>query len=108
MQARYVLHTAGPIWRSGRDEPALLRSCYQNSLQAAVWLGLRTIAFPAISCGVYGYPIDAAVEMALATTLRFLSGDTTLQKVYFVAFDERVADAFYQQTSTQDGKPTLF
>ena len=66
LPARHVIHTVGPVWHGGtQDEPELLASCYRNSLQLAIENGVRTIAFPAISCGVYGYPIDAATEIAV-------------------------------------------
>lgn len=100
LRARFVLHTAGPIWHGGqRGEEEQLRSCYESSLQAAVWLGIRTLAFPAISCGVYGYPIDAAAEVAVRTTQAFLAKHPTIEKVIFVAFDEPVAAALQRQTS---------
>ena len=69
LPARHVIHTVGPIWRGGgQREPELLASCYRNSLGLAVRHGLRTIAFPAISCGIYGYPVDQAAEIAVAET----------------------------------------
>src|ERR1700678_1644907 len=69
LKARHVIHTVGPVWRGGgHDEPALLASCYRESLTLAVAHGVRSIAFPAISCGVYGYPIPAAAQIAIETT----------------------------------------
>ncbi|MGB2973177.1 MAG: O-acetyl-ADP-ribose deacetylase, partial [Candidatus Competibacter sp.] len=66
LPARYVIHTVGPIWGGGdRGEPELLASCYRNSLELAMENGVRTLAFPAISCGVYGYPLAAAARIAL-------------------------------------------
>src|SRR5262245_23303811 len=74
LPAKHVIHTVGPIWRGGAHrEPDLLRSCYYSSLALAVEHQIKTIAFPAISCGVYGYPIEAAVKIAVKETLEFLS-----------------------------------
>src|SRR5881296_692335 len=68
LPARHVIHTVGPVWRGGRHgEPELLRACYQRSLELAVEHGLRSIAFPAISCGAYGYPIELAVPTAVSS-----------------------------------------
>ena len=91
LPAKYVIHTVGPVWRGGvHNEPALLASCYRNSLALAQQHGVRSIAFPAISCGVYGYPIDAAVAIAVRETRGF--GGTI--KIIFCAFDEDVFTAY--------------
>jgi O-acetyl-ADP-ribose deacetylase (regulator of RNase III) len=95
LKARHVIHTPGPIWRGGtRDEPALLASCYRESLTIAVAHGIRSIAFPAISCGVYGYPIAQAARIAIDTTRLFLEEDRTLEIVTFACFGEQVLTAF--------------
>ncbi|MCQ2500796.1 MAG: O-acetyl-ADP-ribose deacetylase [Lachnospiraceae bacterium] len=74
LPAKHVIHTVGPIWRGGNsNEPALLANCYRNSLQLALDNGLRTIAFPSISTGVYGYPIDLAAEIAVKTVKDFVA-----------------------------------
>ena len=87
MPARYVIHTVGPVWRGGSQrEPELLASCYRRSLTLAIENGVRTIAFPAISCGVYGYPIDQAAEIAV----RECSG-SSIDRVLLVSFG---ADVF--------------
>jgi O-acetyl-ADP-ribose deacetylase (regulator of RNase III) len=90
LKARHVIHTVGPIWRGGmQGEPGLLANCYRNSLALAAANGVRTIAFPSISTGAYGYPIDKACRIALGETLRFLESDETIEKVVFVCFSER-------------------
>jgi len=87
LPAKWVIHTVGPVWHGGtRNEPDLLANCYRNSLSVAVENGLKTIAFPSISTGVYRYPIDQACRIALSTTMEFLKTDDTLQKVVFVCF----------------------
>ncbi|RGC65853.1 O-acetyl-ADP-ribose deacetylase [Micromonospora sp. MW-13] len=83
---RYVIHTVGPIWEGGdRGEADVLASCYRRSLQVAGEIGARTVAFPAIATGVYGFPPDQAARIAVAT---IKSTPTTVQRVRLVAFDE--------------------
>jgi O-acetyl-ADP-ribose deacetylase (regulator of RNase III) len=85
LPAKYVIHTVGPVWRGGgAGEPELLASCYRRSLDLAREHALRSIAFPAISCGIYGYPLDAAAEVAVGT-VRAHAGDD-FDRVLFVAF----------------------
>jgi len=87
LKAKYVIHTVGPVWRGGRHgEPELLAEAYRNSLKLAVSRGLKTIAFPAISTGAYGYPMDKAAEVALKTVKEFLEGEDKLEEVVFVLF----------------------
>ncbi len=87
LPARAVIHTVGPIWRGGTaGEASLLAACYRNSLALAVEHGLRTIAFPSISTGAYGFPIEQAAPIALATIDDFLAGDDWLTRVLLVAF----------------------
>jgi O-acetyl-ADP-ribose deacetylase len=101
LPAKHVIHTVGPIWRGGRhDEPALLANCYLNSLQLAIEYQLKTIAFPAISCGIFGYPIPKATEIALQTTRVFTTQNPGIDTVYFVAFNEEIERA-YQQALAQ-------
>ena len=100
LPARYVIHTVGPIWRGGSaNEPALLASCYRESLTLAVAHGIRTIAFPAISCGVYGYPIPAAARIAIESVAAFLSAESTLSEVTFACFGQPVFEAFQSAAS---------
>jgi O-acetyl-ADP-ribose deacetylase len=86
LSARWVIHTVGPVWRGGSDgEPELLASCYRRSLEVAEDVGARTIAFPAISTGVYGYPRDEAASIAVGV-LRSSTAD--LDEATLVAFDD--------------------
>jgi O-acetyl-ADP-ribose deacetylase len=94
LPAKYVIHAVGPVWRGGdRGEPALLASCYRRSLELALANDVRTIAFPAISCGVYGYPIDAAAEIAVGETARVLDDNESIDRILFVAFGDDVRRA---------------
>ncbi len=89
LPAKYVIHTVGPVWNGGRkNEAEHLYACYQNSLRLAVMHGCKSIAFPNISTGVYGYPKDKAAAVAVKAVVEFLSGDESLEKVVFVCFDE--------------------
>jgi O-acetyl-ADP-ribose deacetylase (regulator of RNase III) len=89
LAARHVIHTVGPVWRGGsRGEPELLANCYRNSMALARDAGLRSIAFPAISCGIYGYPIDAAATIAVREVRAFLDRGMQPTSVLLVAFDE--------------------
>jgi len=90
LKARYVIHTVGPVWRGGRrGEPQLLRKTYYNSLKLAVSKSLKTMAFPSISTGVYGYPIEKASRIALQTVKEFLDKEDKLDEVVFVLFTKR-------------------
>ena len=94
LPARHIIHTVGPVWAGGqRNEPALLAACYRNSLQLAVSQGVRTLAFPAISCGVYGYPLDLACEVALQVLTAALAQRPPLDRIVLVAFSGAVATA---------------
>lgn len=88
LAARYVIHTVGPVWRDGSEgEAELLASCYRSSLGLAVEHGIKTLAFPAISCGVYGYPPPQAVDIAVRECSAFLSGGAPLDRIVFACFD---------------------
>ena len=91
LAARHVIHTVGPVWRGGgHGEPALLASCYRSSLALAEREGLRSLAFPAISCGVYGYPIERACAVAVAEIRRHLASGSSVERVELVCFGEDV------------------
>ena len=90
LPAKWVIHTVGPVWYGGNENEAeLLANCYRNSLALAKKNGIRTIAFPAISTGVYNYPKDQACLIALRETMKFLESDTTIEKIIFVCFSGR-------------------
>jgi O-acetyl-ADP-ribose deacetylase (regulator of RNase III) len=94
LPAKWVIHTVGPVWRGGtHGEAELLASCYRRSLELAVEHDVRTIAFPAISCGVYGYPVDAAMEIAVRETDEFLRAHGTIERVTFACFGDDVFSA---------------
>jgi len=97
LAARHVIHTVGPVWRGGSaNEEAQLATCYRSSLAIAVAEGLRSIAFPAISTGVYGFPRERACTIAVNETHRFLLADATMERVIFVSFDAET-DALYRK-----------
>ncbi len=97
LPARHVIHTVGPVWRGGgHGEDALLASCYRKSLLLAKTHALKSVAFPAISTGVYRFPLEQACEIAVRTVGEFLSDDRTLEKVIFVCFDAGTL-ALYQE-----------
>jgi O-acetyl-ADP-ribose deacetylase (regulator of RNase III) len=89
LKARHVIHTVGPVWQGGgAGERELLAACYENSLRLAAELGCRSVAFPAISTGVYGYPADEAAEVAVGTVARVLEELPGLEEARLVAFNE--------------------
>ena len=95
LPAKYVIHAVGPVWTGGdKGEPDLLASCYRCSFKVAREIGLRSIAFPAISCGVYHYPVDKAVEIALRETKAELDKNKWIEKVIFACFGDDVFAAY--------------
>jgi O-acetyl-ADP-ribose deacetylase len=97
LKARHVIHTVGPVWHGGdRGEPELLASCYRNVLRLARQHGLRTVAFPSISTGAYGYPLERAVDIAVATVRDELARSPEIAEVRFVTFGE-AATASYRK-----------
>jgi len=105
LPAKHVIHTVGPIYTGGHDgEPELLERCYRRSMEEALRVGARTVAFPAISCGVYGYPIPDAARIALKTVQVFLTDDTSIREVRFVLFSQSVYDHFLGAARTIDAE----
>ena len=105
LPARYVIHTVGPVWSGGNsDEPNLLASCYRNSLELAVANGLKKIAFPAISCGIYGYPIPDAAQIAVREVRDFLKRNSAIDKVYFTCFGDEIFTAYRSAAHTLLGE----
>jgi O-acetyl-ADP-ribose deacetylase (regulator of RNase III) len=98
LRARWVIHTVGPVWRGGdHGEPDLLASCYRRSLEEAQRVGARSVAFPAISTGVYGYPADLAAGIAITTTS---AAPADVDRVLFVAFDRTTAELYERLLSS--------
>ncbi len=90
LPAKYIIHTVGPVWRGGKhNEDQLLESAYRRSLEVAVENGIKTIAFPNISTGVYGFPKERAADIAIRTVKEFLSNHPEIEKVIFVAYDSK-------------------
>ncbi|MBU0698465.1 MAG: O-acetyl-ADP-ribose deacetylase [Proteobacteria bacterium] len=94
LPARYVIHTVGPVYTGKAEDSRLLSLCYRNSLRLAVENHITSIAFPAISCGVYGYPIEEACKIAVDTTCEFLNTNSTIQKVIFILFSSDSYDVY--------------
>ncbi|MEU8844881.1 O-acetyl-ADP-ribose deacetylase [Streptomyces sp. NPDC048564] len=94
LDARWVIHTVGPVWAATEDRSELLASCYRESLRVADELGARTVAFPAISTGIYGWPMDDGARIAVATVR---AADTSVEEVGFVLFDEAAYEEFARQ-----------
>jgi O-acetyl-ADP-ribose deacetylase len=95
LPARFVIHTVGPVWQGGvANEEELLASCHRRALEVAAELGCRTVAFPAISTGVYRFPVDRAAEIALTTTRKALEAHPEIEEVRFVLFSDEHLAAF--------------
>ena len=101
LPARYVIHTVGPVWQGGaRGEAALLAACYRNSLALARDRGMRSIAFPAISCGVYGYPLEQATAIAVREVASIVPSMPALERVIFACFGANALAAYEQSLRT--------
>jgi O-acetyl-ADP-ribose deacetylase len=102
LPAKYVIHTVGPVWRGGHEgEAALLEACYRRSLQLAVWLGCRTIAFPAISCGAYAFPIDQASSISIRAIQNALNSGFPLEQISLIAFERETYDAWMRELGSE-------
>lgn len=103
LPARYVIHTVGPVWQGGEQgEPALLAACYANALALARDLKIASIAFPAISCGVYGYPLDLATAIATREVAAAVTGIPSLERVVFACFGEQALAAYRTALATHE------
>jgi O-acetyl-ADP-ribose deacetylase (regulator of RNase III) len=101
LPAKFVIHTVGPVWNGGgHGEPELLASCYRCCFRIAREQGIKTLAFPAISCGVYRYPVEQAVEIALRETVAELAANEAVEKVIFACFG---ADIYQAYLKAEDG-----
>jgi len=105
MAAKYVIHTVGPVYgRGGKDKAELLAACYRNSMKLAAEKGLKAIAFPAISTGVYGYPLEEAAKVSSAAIENFLGADKSIQEVRLVFFSPTDADIFLKRHAFTESK----
>jgi O-acetyl-ADP-ribose deacetylase len=105
LPAKWVIHTVGPVWAGGnKNEDVLLANCYRNSLETARDLGVKTIAFPSISTGAYGYPLDRATAIALKETKKFLHADKAISKVVFVCFGPKALHTYKEVAEKVFGK----
>ncbi|EKY3090107.1 O-acetyl-ADP-ribose deacetylase [Cronobacter dublinensis] len=106
LAAKAVVHTVGPVWRGGNDnEPQLLADAYRNSLELVIANGYRSVAFPAISTGIYGYPKAAAAQIAFDTVSDYLTRRPQLQQVYFVCYDEENFLLYQRLLGQYDAQP---
>ena len=95
LPARYIIHAVGPVWRGGDNgEEELLASCYRQALHTAADEGLKSVAFPAISCGVYGYPREQAAEVAVRTVVETLAECPGIEKVFLVGYDQEMQEIY--------------
>ena len=102
LKAKYVIHTPGPVWRGGKwAEEELLAECYKNCLRLAAEYGVKTIAFPSISTGVYRFPVKLAAQIAVREILAFLRENTEIEQVTMVCFDENTQQAYEEALEEQ-------
>lgn len=101
LPAKYIFHAVGPVWRGGNNgEAGLLASCYRNAMSLAVELSIASIAFPAISCGIYGYPLKLAVPVAVNAVREALENTDNSLRVIFCCFDQEMAEAYMSYLSS--------
>lgn len=106
LPARHIIHTVGPVWRGGEaGEPALLASCYDSALALARQNGLRSIAFPAISTGIFGYPMDKAADVAAVSVANWLEASPdAFDRIIFVCFDVRATEIYAAAAARRDAR----
>jgi O-acetyl-ADP-ribose deacetylase (regulator of RNase III) len=106
LPAKHVIHAVGPVWRGGaHGEPELLAACHRRSLELALAHGARTIAFPAISCGVYGYPLEHAAPIAVGECARFLAGAPSIERIVFALFSDDALAAYRAALAELEPRP---
>jgi len=104
LPARWVIHTVGPVWNGGgHGEDELLAACYRNCLRLADEHVVRSITFPAISCGVYHFPLERAVHIAVREVWQYLQGDTGIERIVFCCFGRNVADCYRREVASLHG-----
>lgn len=95
LPSKFIIHTVGPVWRGGKNnEEELLKSCYLTSLNLAIKNNIKTIAYPAISCGIYGFPIDKAAKIAFETVKDFISQNDRIEKIIFIDINDKVINEY--------------
>ncbi len=103
LPANYIIHTVGPVWQGGHaNEQEQLRACYHHSLRLARTYQINTVAFPAISCGVYGFPLPLAAEIAISEVSRFLAAEQSPEKVIFCCFSGEIVEIYLQAIANHD------
>ncbi len=106
LPAKHIIHTVGPVWRGGDNgEPALLARCYRRSLEVAAGLGVRSIAFPAISTGVYGYPVEAAAAIAVETVRAWMADNPLPDRIVLCAFGDRACATLQRALAAAEDSP---
>lgn len=102
LPAKYIIHTPGPIWHGGQHQEAeLLASCYKSCLNLATQHGIKTIAFPAISCGIYGFPVEKAAKIAVKEVSAFLAKHPDIETVHLTCFDQNMYDIYQHELQSQ-------
>lgn len=95
LPSKFIIHTVGPVWRGGKNnEEELLKSCYLTSLNLAIKNNIKTIAYPAISCGIYGFPIDKAAKTAFETVKKFISQNDRIEKIIFIDINDKAINEY--------------
>jgi O-acetyl-ADP-ribose deacetylase (regulator of RNase III) len=103
LPAKWVIHTVGPVWQGGnKGEDVFLAACYRNSLELAVKNGIKTLAFPSISTGVYRFPVERAASIAVGEIRKFLDANKSIEKVMMICFDENTFDIYKRAANTTD------